>query len=1116
MSSSEQLSINYPNNESFTDLSSHKYNFFQQFFVIGLDPSISYNLNKIDIKHLPSELLTPKVISKYPNSSLPYLNIPDSFVASHCFPIGLLNKLIYYNDEELDEKSKIIEEFSFSLDNLAVQDYTSSLRTNKVYYNCLLFYEKLESFKNFANYRRKTSFKTQEILEEEKNKNILIPKVICLSSFKPVFMSGEDILYKIKRYCDNYDFNNLSKPGKDNFYPIEDIIEGIIFNIPGLPRGKFVIRLDYETFFSKDIIEIINKQNNNNKKLELKFKESPINQNPKAIINYSILLNFFTIEEIFDIIKSIILEEPILFFSEDISNLTHTIEGVLALIYPLTYHYPVVTSLPEENFSLINVFYHFIFGINYKYSEELWKNKFDFIGDKTKIIVIPIETRFPNFLSDIDKEKSINSIIITKTPNPQTPIVRLVKLDINKNKSKKENAEKKNIKLPIHYCSKCIKRLGPLIQTKMKEEKIKNKGILSDEIKDYICNKEIINNFLYFFTCILLNYQEYIKIKYEKIKNLNQSSEINETYKRPDDIEKKYLNNELKITDMFDIVRFINDAPGLDRPFYENFFKTKIFYDFIKKKIFPISVLDKIEVLFFDEKINEKLSREIKLKKIETKFLEDKIENISSDIRIESMKKEITDETREFLSNEHNCERGLNYFQYIVKQSEKPLEKIDEINKENKNLDESDEKKFPNFKFYYFVFPKLLNDGIFYQKRKKEINDRKRIRKFNSSCFYSVLESEGMKIINNPTMTANYKNYNYSLNPVNMNFPNHIKYKKTINQLWLRFLSKTFYCIPNNKKLYYFCQIIKFLKDNIKTIDEESLLILFHTINKYGDKNMNKEFFIQFSHRIKTYTSFLSLIEKNKEKNNFIDYRSCAEKNNKIEEKFLFIINSFCTNIDKDEKNKNLYNICGEENNLEIGWMFNEKEKYIRFECNKDVIAVKQDLIISCFYEKEVGKRYQINFRLISPAYILKQNWFKNVDNLDIDLLKKENLESYLSAIFYFHQQGLIFDFLTLKENPKRNLSIENNLINVNLNIKEIKIEKVEEQKEDEKKIEKKENIKDDIFMSANVGLDLGGLNLEFCEPPPEMEKRTKSPNKKKVKNTVTVAEFKLNIDDKK
>ena len=31
MSSSEQLSINYPNNESFADLSSHKYNFFNNF-----------------------------------------------------------------------------------------------------------------------------------------------------------------------------------------------------------------------------------------------------------------------------------------------------------------------------------------------------------------------------------------------------------------------------------------------------------------------------------------------------------------------------------------------------------------------------------------------------------------------------------------------------------------------------------------------------------------------------------------------------------------------------------------------------------------------------------------------------------------------------------------------------------------------------------------------------------------------------------------------------------------------------------------------------------------------------------------------------------------------------
>ena len=197
------------------------------------------------------------------------------------------------------------------------------------------------------------------------------------------------------------------------------------------------------------------------------FQDSPINKSPRALINYSLLMTFFTVEEIFDIIRNIILEEPILFFSDDIFNLTHTIEGIIALIYPLIYPYPVVSVLPEENFSLINVFYHFIFGINYKYSEELWKEKFDYLGDKQKIVIIPIETRFPNFLNDIDKEKNINSIIITKTSNKQLPLVQLTTLSIYKNYFKKESSEKnteqnkKSVKLPIHYSSKCIKRLEP-------------------------------------------------------------------------------------------------------------------------------------------------------------------------------------------------------------------------------------------------------------------------------------------------------------------------------------------------------------------------------------------------------------------------------------------------------------------------------------------------------------------------------------------------------------------------------------------------------------------------------------------------------------------------------
>ena len=133
-------------------------------------------------------------------------------------------------------------------------------------------------------------------------------------------------------------------------------------------------------------------------------------------------------------------------------------------------------------------------------------------------------------IKEMEKEKNINSIIITKASNKQLPLVQLTKLALykkflgNENTDKNVEPKNKNIKLPIHYSSKCIKRLEPLISTKIKEERIiKNRALTTAE-KERICNKEIVDNFLYFFTCILLNYQEYIKVKYEKVKVPSQSN----------------------------------------------------------------------------------------------------------------------------------------------------------------------------------------------------------------------------------------------------------------------------------------------------------------------------------------------------------------------------------------------------------------------------------------------------------------------------------------------------------------------------------------------------------------------------------------------------------------
>ena len=216
--------------ENDNQLLAHKYNLFQQFFVVGFDPKIMYNINKIDLKNLPNELLLPKIISKYPNKNLPYINIPDSIVASHCFPKGLLKKILPFETKDLNEKLKRTEDWIFSLDNLTTIDKTSSLRINKLYYTCYLFYENIENYQNLANYRRNVTCKSEELIEEEKNGKILIPKVICISAFTPLYKHGRFLLHTIKKYVDNFNFEVIFD--KNNFYPIEKIIEGLIFNLP--------------------------------------------------------------------------------------------------------------------------------------------------------------------------------------------------------------------------------------------------------------------------------------------------------------------------------------------------------------------------------------------------------------------------------------------------------------------------------------------------------------------------------------------------------------------------------------------------------------------------------------------------------------------------------------------------------------------------------------------------------------------------------------------------------------------------------------------------------------------------------------------------------------------
>jgi len=1122
------------------DILLHKYNLFQQFFVVGIDPKIVHLLNQVEFKSIPITLMSPKIITKYPNVNLPYLNIPDSVIASHCFPKGFKNTIIECEDNKLNEKVQRTYDFIFSLDNYQMgQNIT--LKTNKVYYTCYLFYEKLKDYQKCLEIRNSVD-KGKNVMEIN---NILIPKVICLSSFSPFITQSKTILHYLKQNINRCNFIKLigtnyelpSLKNSENNFPIEKIIEGLIYNLPGLPRANFTLIVNKDNFIIGD-----NEKASSPKSLESEnqiiFESSPANRRPKPIINYALLMKFFKIEEIFEIIKYIILEEPILFFCQNIQYLTYTIEGLLGLIYPFEYHYPVVSILPEENYSFINIYKCFIFGINDKYSDDIFVLKGINIDDQKNVNIIIIEERFNNLLNSNEKEKTRNSIILHLKPNTNSKLLKISQYNIDKSigkikdlylkrknmiselmKTQKEeeeknrekisdkNEEEKKIKLPVHYYVKCCKRVETNFEAKFKESKLKLKDKekdknlylkLIEEEKEKIFSNELAENFLYFFTSIFLHYQEYCtKYQFEYITNNEQSISGRKPtsnysagiYFRSAELEKKYYTNSLTINDLFNCNLFIDEMPLLDKPFYTKFFTTKIFFNFMKKKIFPITLQDKLDILFFDDKCNEKLSRESGIKKIDTKFLEYDIRNITGDINVGYISKPITENFKEYLSYQKNRDKALNYYQYITYQNIEPEEKYNSNSLDNYYSNISSSIKI---NFYYFVFPKLLNDGIFYKQDIKEEESNAQwtgtgtnFSSKNSNCLYNHFEKEADIIINDEKVVKNYYNYYYTLTLAKNNPKPYEYYIKT---LYLQLFTKIFHQIPFSKKTYYFNYLMLFINYNKDILDENSIMMMFYAIIKHGDRNMAVNYFPFVRH--KTYLNFLILREKTRQDKNFVKFIkkdlkinldedddenyaeiSLNDNHDKAERSLsgYYLSNirlnsvpnirssncslseyenqnetSALTHIEKREYNfvveKNFnfelnlncnQNSCNYICDLNTNRIFNEEKKYLEFQCPK--CGNVQELTCSCKLIEENNKNkkdnnFRVNIKLFSPITLLKNDWFKNSNELNLAYIIENHLEEYFNMIYYFYEQGLLCDFLLTEISTKKTLSKENNI----------------------------------------------------------------------------------------
>jgi hypothetical protein len=337
----------------------------------------------------------------------------------------------------------------------------------------------------------------------------------------------------------------------------------------------------------------------------------------------------------------------------------------------------------------------------------------------------------------------------------------------------------------------------------------------------------------------------------------------------------------------------------------------------------------------------------------------------------------------------------------------------------------------------------------------------------------------------------------------------------------LQYFAKTFHYTPLSERKIQFEQMMTVLK-TIQIVDQNTYNILFWTINRYGDRNMNQELFINL--RNKSYVLFLALKEKTKQQNNFIRYDNMKlseeEKNEKLKNKskMLFEENAVCEN-----------NLCNEPYNVQMKFLFNEsislKDNFVKFKCDK--CQIEQYIWVKSIYDNGLGKGININYRLISPYALLKRKWFQDQLDLNMSYVSKEHIEPYMSAMFYFYLQGIYCEFMipprkkniqyTIEQNDicyleknkgkdknMNEISITNVIYDKNNNNKEKKIEfgKKEEVKETNIKYEKKV-VKKEIKKTLSLNKSVSQNYLKTLNKKKEINKNYISLNRQNSKNDV-------------
>ena len=887
----------------------------------------------------------------------------------------------------------------------------SAIYTRK-YLACLIIYESLETYSKlndkFKLEDNKIMIMLRSTMKMTRPKEMSIDQNINKDLLKKWYIPKCLCIVSVHPYINKYKeiLTNIYDLILSNKYPtlfLDHIIEKMIVETPKVPRGHKRIILNFP---NKDI----------------EISEKKMNEMPLVNVNFCRMFDILSINNVIEIFKYLLYETKLIFFSEHLPDLTNTIISFLFLLAPFKYQFQIVSVLSKELYNYSETISPFIFGINEKYTDDFFSNNKIAIEDTT-ICVIDIDNNNHYIIAPGGQ--------IDYKDYPEMPKKLKKKLEEKLKRNSASNyVNNKNLNE--------VEDINNEENNKCNNNNNENNNDENDLFK--VRNERYQTIFFKIMIHILKDYPKYLSKDYSVNRDISMS-----------------------IKDMIDLKSYLNSFSGNEKNFYSRLFNTQMFMEFIYKRMMPKNCNEKVEVLFFEEKIKEKTSSKMIFGK--SKLLEQNVLLTCKDYDFDKdiinidlkPRKELCDKLNTYLIERKN---------YILKVC---------LNKGfSVALDEEKKKT----SFYYYLFPTLLSDKLF-------ILNAELYK--TSPPFYKEIETIDMKIVN--------KSYLKFIQNIQT-----LKNSESENDLYLCYLiiwSLTRWYTEEKEREYRFYEMLNMLK-KIEEHEIKIFQIIFQNLLEFNeDKNIILLYKIFINLRLNPSWEMFSLVSKIiKKKQNASNKKNLLHQDIDPQE----LINKYQINKNIDnfhqrslkvdesddtifsnaltfyayfkcEKCKTSINICDICGNLSSIILDKDKHGHERLKCKT---KFKNSKICDGIYEPKLKFRfgeelfnqkeiynlmYKRKSSMLKEAKLLfpselKQQLLQIVSNIqkkdkfDVELFKYNYPNVYWSLIFYFDLNNINKTFMLTYINFDANTILEN--------IKSENIEYVKSKKEENENEENK------------------------------------------------------------